>query len=98
MMELNLHSVFRLIQQAVPALAERRGNVVNVSSVTGLRAFPGVLAYCVSKAALDQLTRCASLELAAQGYRVMEMEGGFATWSALALPVDKLDSARAVSA
>ena len=76
MMELNLHSVFRLIQQAVPALAERRGNVVNVSSVTGLRAFPGVLAYCVSKAALDQLTRCASLELAAQGVRVNAVNPG----------------------
>jgi len=33
------------------------GNIVSVSSVTGLRSFPGVLAYCVSKAALDQLTR-----------------------------------------
>ena len=31
--------------------------MVHVSSVTGLRAFPGVLAYNMSKAALDQLTR-----------------------------------------
>ena len=69
-MNVNLRAVFNLMQQAVPALVERRGNIVNVSSVTGLRAFPGVLAYCVSKAGLDQLTRCSALELAPKGVRV----------------------------
>ena len=64
------------MQKALPSLIERRGNIVNVSSVTGLRAFPGVLAYCVSKAALDQLTRCASLELAAKGVRVNAVNPG----------------------
>ena len=54
----------------------RPGNVVNVSSVTGLRAFPGVLAYCVSKAGVDQLTRCAALELAAKGVRVNAVNPG----------------------
>jgi NAD(P)-dependent dehydrogenase (short-subunit alcohol dehydrogenase family) len=57
-------------------LIERKGNIVNVSSVTGLRAFPGVLAYCVSKAALDQLTRCSALELAAKGVRVNAVNPG----------------------
>ena len=52
------------------------GSIVNVSSVTGLRAFPGVLAYCVSKAAIDQLTRCAALELAAKGVRVNAVNPG----------------------
>jgi NAD(P)-dependent dehydrogenase (short-subunit alcohol dehydrogenase family) len=55
---------------------EGAGNIVNVSSVTGLRAFPGVLAYCVSKAGLDQLTRCAALELAAKGVRVNAVNPG----------------------
>ncbi|HSS22299.1 MAG TPA: glucose 1-dehydrogenase [Pyrinomonadaceae bacterium] len=76
MMEINLRAPFALMQQAVPALIERRGCVVNVSSVTGLRAFPGVLAYCVSKAALDQLTRCAALELAAKGVRINAVNPG----------------------
>ncbi len=76
MMEINLRAPFVLMQQAVPSLAERRGSIVNVSSVTGLRAFPGVLAYCVSKAALDQLTRCAALELAAKGVRVNAVNPG----------------------
>lgn len=76
MMSVNLRSVFCLMQEAVPYLAERRGNVVNVSSVTGLRAFPGVLAYCVSKAGLDQLTRCTALELAPKGVRVNAVNPG----------------------
>ena len=76
MLNVNLRAVFNLMQQAVPHLEARRGNIVNVSSVTGLRAFPGVLAYCVSKAALDQLTRCAALELAARGVRVNAVNPG----------------------
>ena len=76
MMNVNVRAPFELMQKAVPSLIERRGNIVNVSSVTGLRAFPGVLAYCVSKAALDQLTRCASLELAAKGVRVNAVNPG----------------------
>jgi NAD(P)-dependent dehydrogenase (short-subunit alcohol dehydrogenase family) len=76
MLDINLRCVFRLMQQAIPSLIERRGNVVNVSSVTGLRSFPGVLAYCVSKAALDQLTRCSALELAAKGVRVNAVNPG----------------------
>jgi NAD(P)-dependent dehydrogenase (short-subunit alcohol dehydrogenase family) len=76
MMNVNVRAAFVLMQKAVPSLIERKGNIVNVSSVTGLRAFPGVLAYCVSKAALDQLTRCASLELAAKGVRVNAVNPG----------------------
>lgn len=76
MMNVNLRAVFNLMQQSVPSLIERKGNIVNVSSVTGLRAFPGVLAYCVSKAGLDQLTRCAALELAPKGVRVNAVNPG----------------------
>ncbi|HYK19380.1 MAG TPA: glucose 1-dehydrogenase [Pyrinomonadaceae bacterium] len=76
MMNVNVRAVFQLMQKALPSLIERRGNIVNISSVTGLRAFPGVLAYCVSKAALDQLTRCAALELAAKGVRVNAVNPG----------------------
>jgi len=76
MMNVNVRAPFQLMQKALPSIIERRGNIVNVSSVTGLRAFPGVLAYCVSKAALDQLTRCASLELAAKGVRVNAVNPG----------------------
>src|SRR5262245_21314640 len=48
MMNVNVRAIFGLTQQALPSLIERKGNIVNISSVTGLRSFPGVLAYCVS--------------------------------------------------
>lgn len=76
MMNVNLRSVFVLMQRAIPFLEKTKGNIVNVSSVAGLRSFPGVLAYCVSKAAIDQLTRCTSLELAPKQIRVNAVNPG----------------------
>jgi NAD(P)-dependent dehydrogenase (short-subunit alcohol dehydrogenase family) len=76
MFDINVRSVFRLTQLALPSLIERKGNVVNISSVAGMRSFPNVLAYCVSKAALDQFTRCTSLELASKGVRVNAVNPG----------------------
>jgi NAD(P)-dependent dehydrogenase (short-subunit alcohol dehydrogenase family) len=76
MMQINLRAVFHLMQLATVHLEPTKGNIVNVSSVTGLRSFPGVLAYCVSKAGVDQLTRCAALELAAKGIRVNAVNPG----------------------
>jgi NAD(P)-dependent dehydrogenase (short-subunit alcohol dehydrogenase family) len=76
MMDINLDSTFRLMQLALPHLEKRKGNIVNVSSVNGIRAFAGVLAYCVSKAAVDQLTRCSAMELAAKGVRVNAVNPG----------------------
>ena len=76
MMNINVRSAFYLTQKCVPHLAVTKGNVVNVSSVTGTRAFPNVLAYCVSKAATDQMTRCTALELAPKGIRVNAVNPG----------------------
>jgi NAD(P)-dependent dehydrogenase (short-subunit alcohol dehydrogenase family) len=76
MMNINLRSVFYLMKICVPHLEKTRGNIVNVSSVAGTRSFPNVLAYCVSKAALDQLTRCSALELAPKGIRVNAVNPG----------------------
>ncbi len=76
MMDINVDAPFRLMRAVAPHLPAAIGSIVNVSSVTGLRAFPGVLAYCVSKAALDQLTRCAALELAPRKIRVNAVNPG----------------------
>ena len=76
MMDINVRSVFHLTQLAVPYLIKTKGNIVNVSSVTGLRAFPGVLSYCVSKAGLDQFTRAVALELAPRQIRVNAVNPG----------------------
>ena len=76
MMNLNARAPFYLIQCALQYLIERRGAIVNVSSVTGIRAFPGILAYCASKAAVDQLTHCVALEVASKGVRVNAVNPG----------------------
>ena len=76
MLDINLRAPFRLMRAAAPHLIAAKGSMVNVSSVTGLRAFPGVLAYCVSKAGVDQLTRCAALEMAPHGVRVNAVNPG----------------------
>lgn len=75
-MEINVRSLFDMTRHAVPHLAATRGTVINLSSVAGLRAYPGILAYCVSKAAVDQLTKCLSLELAPKGIRVNAVNPG----------------------
>ena len=76
MVAVNMTAPFRLMRAAVPHLKDRKGAVVNVSSVNGLRSFPGVLAYNVSKAGVDHLTRCAAIEMAPFGVRVNAVNPG----------------------
>ncbi|XP_034115472.1 uncharacterized oxidoreductase TM_0325-like [Drosophila albomicans] len=68
-MNTNLRAIYHLTMLATPELIKTKGNIVNVSSVNGIRSFPGVLAYNISKMGVDQLTRCVALELAAKGVR-----------------------------
>lgn len=75
-MATNVRGVFLLTQLATSHLIASKGNVVNVSSVCGLRPFNGFLSYCMSKAALDQFTKCTALELAAKGVRVNSVNPG----------------------
>lgn len=76
MMNINLRVVFIMMQKCVPHLEKTKGNIVNVSSVAGIRSFPNILGYCVSKAAIDQLTRCSALELAPKEIRVNAVNPG----------------------
>ncbi|CAH2308217.1 3-oxoacyl-[acyl-carrier- ] reductase -like [Pelobates cultripes] len=69
-MNINVRAIFYLTHLAVPHLIQTKGSIVNVSSVNGQRSFPGVMAYCMSKSAVDQMTRCAALELASKQVRV----------------------------
>jgi NAD(P)-dependent dehydrogenase (short-subunit alcohol dehydrogenase family) len=76
MMDVNLRSIFHLTQLALPYLEKTQGNIVNISSVAGTRSFPGLMSYCISKAGLDQFTRCAALDLAAKQIRVNGINPG----------------------
>lgn len=69
-MSVNVRSIYHLTHLCVPHLIKTKGSIVNVSSVNGQRSFPGVLAYCMSKSAIDQFTRCVALELASKQVRV----------------------------
>jgi len=75
-MNVNVRSVYQLTMLCVPYLVQTRGSIVNVSSVCGSRSCPGVLSYSMSKSAIDQLTRCTALDLAAKGVRVNSVNPG----------------------
>lgn len=66
----NVWGLIELTQLAIPHLIVTKGNVVNISSVVGIRAFPGLTVYSISKAAVDHFTRCCAMELADKGVRV----------------------------
>nr|XP_014098097.2 uncharacterized oxidoreductase TM_0325 [Bactrocera oleae] len=72
----NLRAVFLLTKFAAPHLIKTQGNIVNVSSIAGLRSIRDVSSYCASKAALDQFTRCIALDLAPKKVRVNSVNPG----------------------
>ncbi|KAJ2944440.1 hypothetical protein O0L34_g3778 [Tuta absoluta] len=76
-MSTNLRSVVFMTHVAAPYLIETKGNIINISSVTGRATFASMpFAYSVSKAALDHFTRCNALELSPKGVRVNAINPG----------------------
>ncbi len=70
-MQVNLNAVFFLSRAAIaPMAATGGGAIVNLSSEWGLNGEQGFVAYCTSKGAVMQMTRCMALDHAAQGIRV----------------------------
>jgi NAD(P)-dependent dehydrogenase (short-subunit alcohol dehydrogenase family) len=65
-----------LATAAIPHLKAVRGNIVNISSTFGHKAAAALSHYAASKAALEHLTRCWALELAADGVRVNAVAAG----------------------
>jgi NAD(P)-dependent dehydrogenase (short-subunit alcohol dehydrogenase family) len=65
----NLTSAFVMTKAALPHLIDRRGSVVNVASVSAVRAGPGWTSYCVSKAGLVMLTKCVAADYGRHGVR-----------------------------
>ena len=68
--DINVKGTFLICKSALPALRERKGCIVNVSSYVGLVGFAGASAYAASKAAIINLTRSMALDHAREGIRV----------------------------
>lgn len=68
-LDVNLTGPFNTIQEALPSLVERRGCIVNVGSIAGLKGQAYQLGYGASKAALINFTKGIAVEYAARGVR-----------------------------
>ncbi len=69
--ELNVLAPLLLTQAVLPAMrTQGQGAIVNVSSATTLRVFPGLGGYAATKSALNMLSQVARLELAPSGVQV----------------------------
>lgn len=69
-LNVNLRAAIRLTAAVLPAMLERgQGVIVNIASVAGLVAFPARAAYCISKAALIQVTRVIAADYGHLGIR-----------------------------
>ncbi|POF33554.1 SDR family NAD(P)-dependent oxidoreductase [Roseibium marinum] len=68
-MDTNLDGVFLMSQAAIAALRETRGAIVNIASISGLRASTLRVAYGTSKAAVIHMTKQQAAELGEHGIR-----------------------------
>ena len=66
----NLTAPFAIMQAALPGLIERKGNIVNVGSIAGVRGQAYSAAYCASKGGIVMMTKAIALEYARRGVRV----------------------------
>jgi NAD(P)-dependent dehydrogenase (short-subunit alcohol dehydrogenase family) len=69
-LDVNLTGPFLVSQAALPSLLQRRGCIVNVASIAGLKGQPYSVAYSASKGGLVLFTKSLALELAGHGVRV----------------------------
>lgn len=75
--ETNVTGLMRVTRQVIEGMiARRRGHVVNVGSIAGLRAYAGGSAYATSKFAVHGFSECLRLDYAGSGIRVTEILPG----------------------
>ena len=69
-MAIDVDGVFFAIRAALPELLQTKGNIVNVSSVSGIGGDWNMSAYNAAKGAVTNLTRSLAMELGSKGVRV----------------------------
>ncbi|CAG2180399.1 unnamed protein product, partial [Oppiella nova] len=74
--QINLNSVVYLTHICVEHLEKTKGNVINISSVGGMRPVQGCTPYCMAKCALDMFTKCMAAELGPKRIRVNVINPG----------------------
>jgi NAD(P)-dependent dehydrogenase (short-subunit alcohol dehydrogenase family) len=75
-MDTNLIAPFLLTRKLLPAMLERGGSVINVTSDAGVTGYPGWGAYGISKFGLEGLSRTWAAELEGTGIRVNLVDPG----------------------
>jgi NAD(P)-dependent dehydrogenase (short-subunit alcohol dehydrogenase family) len=73
----NIRGLFLVTRECLPLLRESRGRIVNLASIAGLQAEPGLAIYAATKHAVVGLSRALSEELFDAGVRVTALCPGF---------------------
>lgn len=84
----------RMIKQAGGASGDPIGSIVNLSSIAARRAHPDLLAYSVSSAACDQMTRSLAVAFAPHGIRVNAVAFGSVMSASLKVSLKNQDDLR----
>jgi NAD(P)-dependent dehydrogenase (short-subunit alcohol dehydrogenase family) len=87
-LDVNLRGLLLVTREAIPMLTASRGWIVNLASIAGTTATPGLTVYGATKAAVIALTRSVNAELEDEGVRAIALCPGFvdtpmAAWSGL---------------
>lgn len=76
LMNVNVLGPFAVTRACLPLLRETRGRIVNISSISGVFAAPGLSAYVASKHAVEGLTASLRMELSPLGVKVSSVAPG----------------------
>lgn len=76
-MDINVQGPCYCCHEVLPVmLQQRRGRIINLVSGLASMAFPRFCAYCASKAALLQMTRCLAAEFEGRPVQIMALDPG----------------------